>query len=205
MNPTDWLSPSACNSYSQFGEDGILQAIFSVIGTQNKWCLECGAADGLFFSNTRRLIEQGWYAVLVEADRREFGKLAQNSKAFGARVKCLNLRVGDESGLDEILADCGAPLDIDLVVIDVDGQDFYLFNAIHRFRPRVVVIEFALDADENFLPTLGGSGQAGVGTLMKLAAGKFYTPVFRTLTNLILVRQPLDNLVLRAEIEPKTI
>ena len=66
----DRASRTDINVYSQFGEDGILAAIFEKLGTCNKWVLECGASDGVFFSNSRKLIEEGWNGVLVEADRR---------------------------------------------------------------------------------------------------------------------------------------
>jgi hypothetical protein len=65
------------NEYSQFGEDGLVEAVFELIGTTNKWCFEVGAADGVFYSNTKRLRDQGWSAVLIEKEHAEFAKLAR--------------------------------------------------------------------------------------------------------------------------------
>src|SRR3954468_7509394 len=110
-----WLEDMAFNDYSQFGEDGVLQAIFSVIGTNNEWCFECGAADGLFFSNTRRLIENGWKAVLVEADRETYSRLIDNNVGYGQRVRCVNLLIDADHRIETVLHGLGAPLDIDLV------------------------------------------------------------------------------------------
>lgn len=195
----DWLGNVAANSYSQFGEDGVLQAIFSVIQPANKWCLECGAADGLFFSNTRRLIEQGWNAVLIEAEQAAFARLEENSKDFGTRVRCVHGRVDATNTLEDILSHYAAPTDIDLAIIDVDGQDYYLFNSLLRYRPRVVVIEFDPNTDEDFIPSLGGVGQAGVRAINRLAGGRFYTEVYRNWCNLVLVKQPLDRLLERSQ------
>jgi hypothetical protein len=97
--------------------------------------------------------------------------------------------------LETILGHYGAPTDIDLAIIDVDGQDYYLFNSLLRYRPRVVVIEFDPNADEDFIPSLGGPGQAGRRATRRLAEGRFYTEVHRTWCNLILVRQPFDRLL----------
>jgi hypothetical protein len=184
-----WLDDAAFNDYSQFGEDGVLQAIFSIIRPANEWCFECGAADGLFFSNTRRLIEQGWHAVLAEADDRSFARLLENTAPFGDRVKCTKQVVGSTCRIDGLLHLAGAPLDIDLVVIDVDGQDFYLFNHILQYRPRVVMVEFDQNADEDFIPTLDGAGQAGALAITKLARGKFYQLVHLSRCNGIFVQQ----------------
>src|SRR6266851_5471757 len=87
-----WLSGQARNVYSQFGEDGVIDAIFRVIRSANRWCFECGAADGLFFSNTRRLVREGWDAVLVEADAAAFHRLEANCRPFAGRARCFSER-----------------------------------------------------------------------------------------------------------------
>lgn len=174
------------NAYSQSGEDGVIEAIFARIGTANKWCLEVGAADGLFFSNTRKLVEAGWTGVYIEGDEAEFKRLTRN--CTGLQTHLFNFKIDRDRGLDEVLSQTGAPTDIDLVSIDVDGQDFYVWNATLRYRPRVVVIEFdPINPDENFIPTLGGEGQAGIEAIMRLGIGRSYLPVWRTHTNLIFI------------------
>lgn len=188
-----WLETVAFNSYSQDGEDGVLQAIFSLISPANKWCLECGAADGLFFSNTRRLIEEGWKAILIEADPAQHARLVENSEAEG--VHCVNATINAACRLETILDRYAAPRDIDLLVLDIDGQEYYAFNALRKYQPRVVLIEFDHNVHEDFIPTLGGPGQAGQRAIARLGAGKFYTAVYRNFCNMILVRQPLDRLL----------
>lgn len=187
-----WLRDEARNVYSQFGEDGVIEAIFKRITPANRWCFECGAADGLFMSNTRRLIrDQGWTGILAEADPAIFRRLAWNCQDLD--VHLIPERVTD---LDPVLRRAGAPTDIDLAIIDVDGQDYYLFNSLMRFRPRVVVIEFAPNAlDPEFIPERGGDGQAGVEAIRRLGAAKFYTEVFKNWCNLVFVAHPLDRLL----------
>ena len=193
----DWLDQFASNRYSQYGEDGIIETIFNHIQPANKWCFECGASDGLFFSNTRKLIREGWNAILVEAEDQAFKRLRHNNGLFGSRVRMCRDRI---TAMEPILSAAGAPTDIDLVVIDVDGQDYYLFNSMLRFRPRVVLVEYDQNADPEFIPEFGGDGQAGLMAMRKLAAGRFYTEVYRTWSNLILVKQPLDRLL---DLEPE--
>jgi len=72
-----------------------------------------------------------------------------------------------------------------------DGQDYYLFNSILQYRPRVVMIEFDRNADENFIPALGCPGQAGSMAIQKLAAGKFYDLVYSNICNAVFVRNRL--------------
>lgn len=192
------LEQCAANRYSQFGEDGILAAVFNAVKPQNRWCFECGATDGIFFSNTRNLIEQGWNGILVEGDPDAFKRLVENNKEFGDRVSCANTWLGKDATLDQVLNICKAPTDIDLVVIDVDGQDYHIFNSILAYRPRVIMLEFdPLREDPHFIPTIGGKGQAGLAACKRLAVGRFYQPVCETYCNLILVRKPLQQLLIQ--------
>ena len=60
--------------HSQGAEDGVTEEIFRVIGTRSKWCVEFGAWDGVFLSNTCNLIRNhGWSAVLIEGDKTRCG------------------------------------------------------------------------------------------------------------------------------------
>ncbi len=192
------IAAKKSNKYSQGGEDGIIEEIFRRISTKNKWCFEAGAGNGIFFSNTRKLVEDGWNAVLVECDVKQFEDLLSNNLSHDPSIKCLCLnRKLEQKGansIENILWECKVPQDIDLVSIDIDGQDYHIFNSMMEFRPRVVIIEFALPADqerfkgEDFIPTIDGDGQAGSQAIIKLAVGKNYIPVVQTGTNIILVR-----------------
>lgn len=192
------------NVYSQWGEDAILSAIFDRIGVTNRWCGEIGAADGLFFSNVRGFIEQGWWAVLVEADREQYEKCAQLHTSNG-RVKCLNYiavapgltSAGNvaQATVDELLDMANAPRDLDLLSIDVDGQDYYLFNSLMRYQPRVVVVEYAPDADRMHIPPLNQPGQAGIDAVRYVAEARGYDVICATQTNLICVRKSLSHLL----------
>src|SRR4051812_17540195 len=83
--PSEWTKHFS-NVYSQFGEDGILAEIFRRIGTTNKQCFEVGAADGKWFSNSRKLIDEGWRAALIEADEKNWPELKRLGEKTGDRV-----------------------------------------------------------------------------------------------------------------------
>lgn len=190
-------SINSWNHTSQFGEDSIIDAIFNRIGTENKWCFECGASDGLFFSNTRKLIEDGWNAIQVEADPAFFEQLSNRYKD-NPRVWCVQQFAGLKPGnrIDDILKRAGAPEDIDLLVIDVDGQDYHLWNSLTHYRPRVLCVEFAPGVQGMYIPEPGAEGtQAGLHPLHYMAKAKGYTPIVATHCNLICVPNELAHLL----------
>ena len=131
------------NVYSQVGEDGIIETIFRAIGETTRWCCEFGAWDGLHHSNTRRLVDAGWNAVLIEGDPDKFVELRQNN-ASNPRVIPVRAMVDSERNrLESILADAGAP-ELDLLVIDIDGPDYEIFESL-QIRPRVICVEVVPD------------------------------------------------------------
>jgi hypothetical protein len=189
------------NVYSQNCEDAIIEAIFARIRTENEWCFECGAADGLFFSNTRRLIEQGWRAILVECDSADYRKLAE-LYAGNERAHCVQCwlvpdkRSEAECTLDEMLTAAAAPEDIDLLVLDVDSSEYYLVNSMVQYRPRVLIVEYDPLADPMFIPELRGKGQAGAMAMRYVCEARGYDVIGKTATNLICVRKDLSPLLM---------
>ncbi len=184
--PSEWTHVFE-NVYSQFGEDGVLKEIFRRIGTTNKQCFEVGAADGKWFSNSRRLIDGGWSAALIESDEKNWAELDKLDNPPRINVVHGKAEPSGPSSLDSILGQCGFVADMDLGVIDVDGQDYYLWNGMLKFRPRVMVVEYDRFADNAFVPDLNGLGQAGVDALCSIAVSKGYLNVARTETNAIFV------------------
>jgi hypothetical protein len=137
---------------SQRGQDGQIERIFDIIGVKNKWCVEFGAWDGEHFSNTWSLInEQGWSSVQIEGNSE---KALELSARYRDRpdVHCVNGFVGFERGvntLDDILGSTPCPIELDFMSIDVDGNDWHIWNSLEVFKPRVLMIEFNSMAGEN--------------------------------------------------------
>ena len=142
-NPA-WLLDYKENVFSQAGEDGVISRVLSLIPDKNNWCVEFGAWDGKYLSNTCNLIvNHGFSAVLIEADKKKFQKLQENFKGQ-VKVYAVNRYVGfgEKDNLDEILSDKPCPQDFDFLSIDIDGNDYYAWQAVSRYQPKVVIIEF---------------------------------------------------------------
>jgi hypothetical protein len=180
------------NKYSQYGEDGIIEAIFERLGAKNNWVLEVGASDGMLFSNSRQFVEQGWNAVLVESDKLAYDRLVENCKNY-PNARPIFAEVGPDCTLDGILEEAGAPKDIDLMIIDIDGQDYHVFNAMMEYRPRVMVVEFNPEAESEYIPVLGSDAeyldQAGRTAIIRLGSSKGYRACIDTQVNVIMLHE----------------
>ncbi|WP_175699768.1 FkbM family methyltransferase [Burkholderia ambifaria] len=135
------LSGLAQSLYAQGTEEGILARLMERIAPVNRFCVDIGASDGLRNSNTARLLhEQDWAGVLVEGSAYRFGKLAAHY-AGAERVRLYHDRVQPDT-VDRLLADANTPADFDLLSIDIDGNDYWVWRGLQAFQPRIVVIEY---------------------------------------------------------------
>jgi hypothetical protein len=130
---------------SESDEDGILNFIFALIGETSKELVDIGAAavDG---SNTANLIiNHGWTGLLIEASQQK----VEQAQSFYSRCrstrnfppKIVNAWVTAEN-VNQLLADNGIAGEIDLLSIDIDGIDYWLWKAIAAINPRVVATEY---------------------------------------------------------------
>lgn len=127
--------------YAQGAEEAMLERIFERIEPVTRTCVDVGASDGLRNSNTALLLrERGWSGVLVEGSDYRFGRLREHW-GHATNVRLVHAQVQPED-VEAIFAAAGVPQAPDLLSIDVDGNDYWIWRAIERYRPRVVVIEY---------------------------------------------------------------
>lgn len=180
----EWLAGKASNAYTQFGEDGLIAAVFEKIGTTNRHCFEIGASDGEWYSNTLKLRNAGWFAALIESNPTSFKAL---NEKYGSVADC---REGICTSLDLFLATTMIGKAPDLGVIDIDGQDFYLWQDMVEYRPRVMLVEIHPQPNEP-PPVRGCQGQAGLDAVKSLGADKGYSLVASTYCNALFVETSL--------------
>lgn len=139
-----WFEAYKNDTTSQQGEDGIIEKIFSLIGTQNKFVVECGAANGVKNSNTNSLVfKHGWGALLIEGDPTAFEELQKNYET-SVKTTCLNNFVSfeGENTFDNIFQKNDVPKNFDLFILDIDGNEYHVWETIKEYKPRVVAVEF---------------------------------------------------------------
>lgn len=191
--PSKWLNEFARDVTSQCGEDGIIEKVLGVIRDNNKWCVEFGSWDGKKCSNTFNLISnKGFSAVLIEANPRRFKDMLT---MFGANEKVfpLNAMVGfdQENCLDRLLEHTEIPTNFDFLSIDIDGNDYHVWEAVHDYKPKVVIIEFnpTIPKQTEFIQPRDMRVTQGSSLLSitKLAKSKGYELVAVTTANAIFV------------------
>jgi hypothetical protein len=127
--------------FSQTDEDGIIQEIFRRIGTTDRRFIEFGVEDGTE-SNTRLLLMLGWKGLWLDGSAENVRRM--DERAEGASTAALFITA---ENIDEVLGRWAggtpeAPAEIDLLSIDIDGNDYWVWQAIRSVTPRVVITEY---------------------------------------------------------------
>ena len=134
------LEPYGFRSFSQNDEDGILQEIFRRLGEDARTFVEFGVGNGLQ-NNTRLLLYRGWRGLWIEADPSSCRKIRRSfaRELASGQLQLLSELVTRDN--IQALIESAKLGPIDLLSVDIDGNDYWIWEALD-LQPRVVVIEY---------------------------------------------------------------
>jgi len=127
--------------FSQWDEDGIIQYLISHIPISNKTFIEFGVED-YEESNTRFLLLQDhWQGMVLDACESDI-RFIQTDKIyweFDLQAKCTWIT---RDNINSLLAEARFSDDVGLLSIDIDGNEYWIWEAIQSIRPRIVIAEY---------------------------------------------------------------
>jgi hypothetical protein len=129
--------------------------------------------------------------VLIEGDRERFLQIEQSITSFPS-VKAFHALVAaaGPNTLDSLLSREGvSPDGVDLLSIDIDGDDYHVWSSLTTYRPRVVVVEYnpTIPPELDLVQRQGEYFGASAAALTRLARDKGYGLAACTATNCIYV------------------
>jgi hypothetical protein len=116
--------------YSQGDEDGIIQEIFHRVGPGHRTFVEFGVETGIE-CNTAKLLLEGWRGLWIEANPDSVSKIRKSLASFllKEQLQLLEARVNAEN-INALLEQMGFTSEIDLLSIDIDFNDYWVWKAI---------------------------------------------------------------------------
>jgi len=192
--PLPRFDESELRFFSQNGEDGILLFIFALVGSRSRKCIEICAGDGIECNTANLIVNHGWHGLLVDGSEaietrgRPFYKDCGETWFWPPEIR--QTWVSAEN-VNPLLKETGFSGEIDLLSLDMDGVDYWVWKALEAVDPRVVVLEYnpalgsdvswAIPYDPKFvlqhrdeIPGRGWHFGASLRAYTKLAAEKGY-------------------------------
>jgi hypothetical protein len=181
---------------SQYGQDGVIEAIFDKIGTTNKYFVEFGSSgNDSGMGNTAYLRRSGFDGLLMDGSEKPYGN-SVNDRQYKVEIEFVS-----SSNINNLFKKYKVPTEFDFLSIDIDGQDFHVWNSIEGYSPRVVSIEMnyhmlpgkdlVLIHDDNWIWDGSERSGASVTALKKLGNKKGYSLVATCMSDAIFVRNDL--------------
>ncbi|MEA2687540.1 MAG: hypothetical protein QOD51_147 [Candidatus Eremiobacteraeota bacterium] len=129
-------------AFSQADEDGIIQEIFARIGVTTRRFLEVGAGNGLE-NNTAYLIACGWSGTWIEADPGAIAAILRNCAVpIDAGRLAVVGAAATPANVNDLVRDSGMSGDIDLLSLDIDGNDLHVLRSLDAVHARAIVVEY---------------------------------------------------------------
>lgn len=166
---------------SQNGEDGVLAEILRRIGVAERTFVEFGVETGTEGNCVALADVAGWSGLFIEADPGAHHHLHQKYR-WSEAVRTLHAAVTPQN-VEKLFAERDVPQRPDVLSIDIDGGDYWVWQAVEAYQPRVVVIEYnsALDPRQRLVQPADWPGWDGtdffgasLGALVELAGRKGY-------------------------------
>ena len=139
---TDKLNRFEFQAFSQVGDDGIIEEIFKRIGVTNQYFIEFGVEDGTE-TNSTYLLYKGWKGLWMDGSEANIKAIHQHCSKAIARgdLKAVQAFITAEN-IEFLFQQAGVPTEPDLLSIDIDRNDLYVWKAINQYKPRVVIVEY---------------------------------------------------------------
>jgi hypothetical protein len=137
----DELSKAEFKAFSQFGEDGIIQFLVQRVPIERDVFVEFGVGD-YRESNTRfLLLHDNWRGLIMDSADTMHGFLRSTGLAWQYEIDAKTAFI-DRDNINDLIGSAGIKGDIGLLSIDLDGNDYWVLEAIDVVRPRIIVAEY---------------------------------------------------------------
>ena len=137
------LAEAEFKVFSQFGEDGILQYLIfeSGIMRAEQSFIEFGVQD-YSESNTRLLLlKDNWRGLILDGSDEHMQKVRRSDLYWRQDLTAVSAWI-DRDNINTLIGDSGFSGDVGLLSIDIDGNDYWVWERISVVRPIIVVTEW---------------------------------------------------------------
>ena len=127
--------------FSQYDEDGIIQFLISHVEIKNETFVEFGV-EHYEESNTRFLLmNDSWHGLVIDGSEEnvDYIKNDRVSRRFDLQAECSFIT---KDNINDLIRSSGFDEDLGLLSVDIDGNDYWIWETINVVRPRIVVAEY---------------------------------------------------------------
>ncbi|KAF0220662.1 MAG: NADH dehydrogenase subunit [Geobacteraceae bacterium] len=127
--------------FSQWGEDGIIQYLINHVPIERKLFIEFGV-ENYTESNTRFLLTNNyWSGLVLDGSEENIAYIKKDTVYWGYNLKAEHAFITKDN-INDLIMRNGIRGDIGLLSVDIDGNDYWVWEAIDCISPRIVISEY---------------------------------------------------------------
>ncbi len=127
--------------FSQWGEDGLIEYLVSRVPIERPWFIEFGV-ENYREANTRfLLVTRNWRGLVIDGSEDNIQDIRDDNVSWRHELEARCSFITREN-VNDLFRDAGFTGDLGLLSIDIDGNDYWVWEAIDVVSPRIVVIEY---------------------------------------------------------------
>jgi hypothetical protein len=127
--------------FSQYDEDGIIQFLINHVEIKNQTFVEFGV-EHYEESNTRFLLmNDNWQGMVIDGSEENIDYIQNDrvSRRFDLQAQAAFIT---KDNINDLIRKSGFHEDLGLLSVDIDGNDYWVWEAINAVRARIVVAEY---------------------------------------------------------------
>lgn len=135
------LSDAELKVFSQTGEDGIIQYLLSAVPIANRVFVEFGVEDYRESNSRFLLFNNNWRGLVIDGSGRNIARIRASDYYWQYDLTAIESFVTIDN-INQLISSNGVSGDIGLLSIDIDGNDYWVWEAITTISPRIVICEY---------------------------------------------------------------
>ncbi|GAA6621803.1 hypothetical protein [Scytonema sp. NUACC26] len=141
QNTSDNLLDYEYQVFSQWGEDGIIQFFINNVEIENKIFVEFGVEDYQQANTRFLLVNNNWSGLVIDGSDANISRIKRSHFYWNYNLKAIEAFVTKDN-INNLLLEQGLAGEIGLLSIDIDGNDYWVWEAINVINPVIVVVEY---------------------------------------------------------------
>lgn len=127
--------------FSQSNEDGLIQYLIRKVEIPNKTFIEFGVSDYEECNTRFLLLNNNWSGFVMDGSEENVKNLIASPIYWQHDIKAVTAFITKEN-INELLERSGFDKEIGILSIDIDGNDYWVWEVIDCINPRIVICEY---------------------------------------------------------------
>ncbi|EJC74126.1 hypothetical protein Rleg10DRAFT_2599 [Rhizobium leguminosarum bv. trifolii WSM2012] len=141
--PLARLQDAEFKVFSQFGEDGILQYLIRETGITRRETsfIEFGVQNYSESSTRFLLMNDHWRGLIIDGSK-EYMDFVRNQDLYWRHDLTAVDAWIDRDNINQLIGDAGFGGDVGILSVDIDGNDYWVWEKIDICNPVIVIVEW---------------------------------------------------------------